>query len=156
MPSDLAFAGALWQAKDPWSLQMDRKDSDKPVRMHMMICLFAGRTYKSVGNAVLRLIFVSFLWFHIVCSCVRPPVLRPSAFSFPNDNLNKCQWIFTRLGMCIDIVEIWCGIASGLITSIFNELSARYTSVFSFPDDNLSKYQWTFTKLGMCIDIMEI
>ena len=26
--------------------------------------------------------------------------------SFPDDNLSKHQWIFTKLGMCIDIVEI--------------------------------------------------
>ena len=28
-------------------------------------------------------------------------------FLFPDDNLSKHQWIFTKLGMCIDIVEIW-------------------------------------------------
>ena len=26
-------------------------------------------------------------------------------FSFPDDNLSKHKWIFTKLGMCIDIVE---------------------------------------------------
>ena len=36
-------------------------------------------------------------------------------FSFPDDNLSKHQWIFTKLGMCIDIVEIWFGIANGQI-----------------------------------------
>ena len=36
-----------------------------------------------------------------------------SDFSFPDDNLNK--WIFTKLGVCIDIVEIWFGIANGQI-----------------------------------------
>ena len=40
-------------------------------------------------------------------------------FSFPDDNLSKIQWIFTKLGMCLDIVEIWFGIASGQILSIF-------------------------------------
>ena len=45
-------------------------------------------------------------------------------FSFPDDNLSKHQWIFTKLGMCIDIVEIWFGIANGQISSI-TELSAR-------------------------------
>ena len=29
-----------------------------------------------------------------------------SIFSFPDDNLRKYQWIFTKLGLCIDIVEI--------------------------------------------------
>ena len=36
-----------------------------------------------------------------------------SVFSFPDDNLSKCQRIFIKLGMCIDIVEIWFGIANG-------------------------------------------
>ena len=51
--------------------------------------------------------------------CVRPSVKRPSSiFSFLDDNLSECQWIFTKLGMCIDIVEIWFGIVSGQISSI--------------------------------------
>ena len=41
-------------------------------------------------------------------------------FSFLDDNLSKHQWIFTTLGMCIDIVEIWFGIANGQILSIFD------------------------------------
>ena len=59
-----------------------------------------------------------------VCLSDRPSVhrtsVRPSArFSFPDDNLSKRQWIFTKLGMCIDIVEIWFGIANGQISSNF-------------------------------------
>ena len=38
-------------------------------------------------------------------------------FSFPDDNLSKHPWIFNKLGMCIDIVEIWFGIAKGQILS---------------------------------------
>ena len=34
-------------------------------------------------------------------------------FSFPDDNLSKRQSIFTKLGMSIDIMEIWIGIANG-------------------------------------------
>ena len=41
-------------------------------------------------------------------------------FSFPDDNLTKHQWIFTKLGMCIHIVEIWFGIANGQILSYFD------------------------------------
>ena len=55
---------------------------------------------------------------------VRPLVVR---FSFPDDNLSKFQWIFTKLGMCIDIIEIWIGIANGQISLFFTELSARDT-----------------------------
>ena len=58
--------------------------------------------------------------------------------------------------MCIDIVEIWFGIAIGQISPFSTELFARDTSNVSFPDDNLRKYQWIFTKLGMCIDIAEL
>ena len=29
-----------------------------------------------------------------------------SVFSFPDDNFSKYQWIFTKLGMCIDIIKI--------------------------------------------------
>ena len=50
------------------------------------------------------------LWFHVgrPCVSVRPSVhssvVGPSVrFSFPDDNLSKHQWIFTKLGMCIDI-----------------------------------------------------
>ena len=80
-----------------------------------------------------------------VCPSVRPSYVRPSVvhpsvrFSFPDDNLSKPQWIFIKLGVCIDIVEIWFGIANGQISSIFDGLSARDTPIFSFPDYNLSK-----------------
>ena len=77
----------------------------------------------------------------------------PEIFSFPDDNLSKRQWIFTKLGMCIDIVKIWFGIANG---QILTGLSARDTPIFSFPGDNLIKFQGILTKLGTCIDIQEI
>ena len=49
-----------------------------------------------------------------VCPSVRLSVIRPPIhFSFPDDNLSKHQWIFTKHGMCIDIMEIWFGIANG-------------------------------------------
>ena len=69
---------------------------------------------------------------------------RLSVFSVPDNNLSKCQWIFTKLGMCIGIVEVWFRIANGQILSIFDyqfliELSAHNMSVFSLPDDHLSK-----------------
>ena len=42
---------------------------------------------------------------------VRVSVRQSVRFSFPDDNLSKHQWIFTKLGMCIDVVKIWFGIA---------------------------------------------
>ena len=37
----------------------------------------------------------------------------------PDDNLSKYQWLFTKLYICIDIVEIWFEIANGQISSNF-------------------------------------
>ena len=52
-------------------------------------------------------------------------------FSFPDDNLSKHQWIFTKLDMCIDIVEIWFGIANGQISSIFyGVICPRHAHIF--------------------------
>ena len=42
-----------------------------------------------------------------------------SGFLFAGDNFSNYQWIFTKLGMCIDIVEIYFGSANGQISSIF-------------------------------------
>ena len=39
---------------------------------------------------------------------------------FPGDNLSKYQGSFTKLGTCIDIKEIWFGIANGQISSMFD------------------------------------
>ena len=47
-------------------------------------------------------------------------VVRQSVFSFPDNNLSKCPWMFTKLGMCVDIVEIWLGIVNGQISSNFD------------------------------------
>ena len=67
-----------------------------------------------------------------MCLSVHQSYVR--TISFPHDNLSKHQWIFTKLGMCFDIVEIWFGIANGQILSAFD--GAR--DIFSIPDDNLS------------------
>ena len=63
------------------------------------------------------------LWFHVGRPCVCPSVVCPSIrVSFPDDNLCKRLWIFTKLGMCIDIVEIWFGIADGQILPNFDRV----------------------------------
>ena len=43
-------------------------------------------------------------------------------FSFPDDNLSKCQGIITKLGTCIDMKEISFGIANGQISSMFDRV----------------------------------
>ena len=63
----------------------------------------------------------------------RQSYVHLSVFSFPDINLSKRQWIFTKLGMCIDIVEIWFGFANGQIfVFFFTELSARYRTVAAY------------------------
>ena len=68
----------------------------------------------------------------VVHESVRLSVVCPSVrFSFPDDNLSKHQWIFTKLGMCIDIAEIWFGIANGQISSIFDRvICPRHAHIF--------------------------
>ena len=56
-----------------------------------------------------------------VCLSVRPSVVHPSIFRFRMITC-KHQWIFTKVGMCIDTVEIWFGIANGQISSNFDRV----------------------------------
>ena len=80
------------------------------------------------------------LGYHIDCPCFHLSIcpfvclsfICPSVFSFPDDNLSKYQWIFTKLGMCIDIVEIWFGIANGQISSIFDSYLPMTFPYFCF------------------------
>ena len=54
-----------------------------------------------------------------------------SVFSFPDYNVSKYQWIFTKLGVCIDIVETCFGIANGQISSIFDRvICQQYVRIF--------------------------
>ena len=60
-------------------------------------------------------------------SSVSPSV----GLSFLDDNLSKRKWIFTKLDICIDIVEIWFGIANGQISSNFDGVVCpRHAHIF--------------------------
>ena len=51
---------------------------------------------------------------------------------FPNDSLGKREWIFTKLGMCIDIVEIWFGIANvQILSNIDRVICPRHAHIFA-------------------------
>ena len=43
-------------------------------------------------------------------------------FLFPDNNLSECQGILTKLGTCIDIMEIWFAIANGQLSSIVDKV----------------------------------
>ena len=64
--------------------------------------------------------FVNFLCSYLPTICLY----------FLDNNLGKYECIFTKLGMCIDILEIWFGIANEQISSILTEVSARHMSIF--------------------------
>ena len=60
---------------------------------------------------------------------VHPSYISP--FVFPDDNLSKHQWIFTKLALCIDIVKIWFGIANKQISSNFDGvIRPRHAHIF--------------------------
>ena len=62
-----------------------------------------------------------------VCQSVCHPSVR---ILFQDDNLSKCQWIFIKLCVCIDIVEIWFEIVNGQISSILDRvISPRYVRI---------------------------
>ena len=85
-----------------------------------------------------------------MCPSVRSSVVRPSIrILCPNDNLSKHQWIFTKLDMCIDIVESWFGIAN-------EQISSKFDGVICPETITREKCQRILTKLGICIDIKEI
>ena len=57
---------------------------------------------------------------------------RPSiCISFPDDNFSKHQWIFTKFGIYIDIVELWFGIANGqILSNFYGVFCPRHTHIF--------------------------
>ena len=64
---------------------------------------------------------------------LHPSVSLSASVLFPDDNLSKHhQWIFTKLRMCIDIVEIWFGIANGQILSDFDSYLLETRPYFRF------------------------
>ena len=66
-----------------------------------------------------------------VRTSVRLSYVRLSVFLFPDDNLSKCQGIFTKLSVCIDVVEICFGMVNGKISSIFDRVVCpRYVRIF--------------------------
>ena len=59
-------------------------------------------------------------------------MLNAHVSSFPDDNLSKCQWIFTKLGSGVESVEVWFGIANGQISLIFNSYLPTTRLYFCF------------------------
>ena len=58
-------------------------------------------------------------------------------FPFSDENLIKYQSIFTKLPMCIDIVEIWFGLLMVKFRQFLTKLSARHMIMVGY-------YHYTF------------
>ena len=69
-----------------------------------------------------------------MCPSVHPSIglsyVRPAVFSFPVDNLINCQWIFSKLGMYIDIVGSGLRLLMDIFRQFLIELSVQDTSDF--------------------------
>ena len=74
----------------------------------------------------LPLSFGGILWHHIGC----PYVWLVFFFFLVNKTWCNCQWSFTKLGMCIDIVEIWFWIIYGQICQFFGRVFLKKNSSF--------------------------
>ena len=117
--SMMAATATVWKLFS-WQL-MPRSVDQGPSLIHMSVSNFSH--FCTPPHNCSRV-----LWFHVG----RPLVCLSIRFWFPDDNLSKHQWIFTKLGMCIDIVETWFGIANGQISSIFDGVICLTRPYFRF------------------------
>ena len=93
-----------------------------PLSVHPSIFSFQKKTWVNVFGFSPNMVYALILWgpglglqmgkFHQFLSVI----------ICQRDNWNKCQWIFTKLGMHINNLEIWFGIASGQVSLIFDRV----------------------------------
>ena len=100
--------------------------------------------------------------------CHTPFNYHPCICSFLDYNLSKYQWIFTKLDMCIDIVEICLGIVislqnnSGRILQ-FHVFIFLYFQAFGLLECETTAVGWTFVltlvgwvftiKMDICVKV---
>ena len=66
-----------------------------------------------------------------VCPSVSRTFVRPSVFRLRMITWVNINGFFTKFSMCINIVEIWFGIANGQISSNFDGIICpRHTHIF--------------------------
>ena len=113
--------------------------------------------YYGIKLVVLVSVHLSIHLIYVGPSLFSFPYLPPTAIlSFPDDNFSKYHWYFTKLCVCIGIVEIWFWIAYGQISSIFDSCLPMTHPYFHFWMITLVNINRFFTKLGMCIEFLEI
>ena len=94
-----------------WKILEAKRDSGElhcPVTVLILIC---HHTIVARYNG--------FTLVFCVSSVCLPSIIWLSIFSLADYDFSNYSWIFTKLGMCIDILEIWFGSANGKISSIF-------------------------------------
>ena len=64
------------------------------------------------------------------CPSVHVSQIRSSLFSFPDDNLSKCNKCFSKRDVCIDIVDICFGIANGQMSLCLTVICLRHIRTF--------------------------
>ena len=90
---------------------------DSLIFVFVLLCPTTGAGYNGFLLAVPVSVHLAY-----VCSSVVDTYGHPY---FPFWMMSKYQWIFTKLDMCIDIVEISFGIANGRISSVlYSDLPA--------------------------------
>ena len=70
--------------------------------VHDILDIWFGIANRQISSIFERVIFSPHSVFTFL-DIFTPP---HSVFSFLDDNLSKCKWILTKLGMYIDILEI--------------------------------------------------
>ena len=98
---------------------------DSPPRV--CIFRFRAKTLVSIYGFAPNLIYALILWrsgLVLLMGKFRQLLIGLSARHtsvclLPYDTLSKYKWIFAKLGMCIDIVEIWFEIVNGQSSLIF-------------------------------------
>ena len=87
---------------------------DDILSKHKWIFIKLGICTLILGRSGLGLLMGKFCQIFTELSARDTPI-----FSFPDDNLSKYQGILTKLAICIDVKEIWFGIANEQISSNF-------------------------------------
>ena len=113
------------------------------VSIHLFVCLsvflFTDNNLLNTNRFSPNLVCSLMLWrsgLRILmckfCQFLTVICRRHICILFLQDNLHKYQWIFTKLGICIDIVKIWSLVANGQYCQFLKDLSAHHKIVIGY------------------------
>ena len=122
----------IHRATGTYTMLQDQKPKGPDQTVQIMTCQDCLNAHMLFFFIPRHTIVVGYYGFTLdIRVAVNPSISRTSIpILFLDDNLNKHQWIFTKLGMCIDVMEIWFGIANGQISSNFDGvICPRHTHI---------------------------